>query len=316
MGIVYEALSHPLPKSFREWYPYDKPETYPDNSDHPWLRGMQRVTADALPGLKHTFLVARDDAVGRYVGVCWLCESTATPELAHFGWFLVEEAYRGRGIGAQILDRAIARLQSHGVEMIMLPTLLSTKLARGMYARRGFRDTIIEKSTGRCWMVRAKPGHHERYFSRAGDIECGAFVPADYIAFDYLLCRPKSESRLYSLGVVGTKRIVSFKQTWEGQTMVAARVGGRLVGIAAANEAENDIVEFDAFALRREVLDALFSYALQTFERPVRCHVARSDTQKRATVEAAGFRLIGHDEAKGPDDEVVAMDVFLHEPVN
>ena len=310
MSFDYELLSHPLPDAFREWYPYDKDESWADQPDEQWLRGMRRVTGDELPGLKHTFVVAKASENGEYAGVCWLCESEATPELAHFGWFLVAESYRGQGAGRGILDRAIECLEDRGVEMIMLPTQTTTVHARGMYSRRGFTDVLVEEGAVGCWMVRAEEGHYESYFTRRGEVHIGPFEPRDYIAFDYLINAGKAQSKLYPLGLIGTKRIVSFKPTWEGTCeLLSARDDGKLVGVAALGTDEGR-TNFDFFAHDPSVARALVGHVLGNVAGAVTCHIARGDVWKQEVVEGAGPSRTGAAQATAPGDHIVEFGVY------
>lgn len=314
MAFTYEFLTHPLPEAFLAWYPYDKPGGSAEPSYPDWLRGMRRVTGNTLPGLKHTFVVARASAAGDYAGVCWLCESEATPELAHFGWFLTEPAYRGQGAGRGILDGAIEHLESHGVEMIMLPTQTTTVHARGMYARRGFKDFLAETGSTGCWMVRAPEGHYERYFTHTADVQIDAFAPCDYIALDYLVNGAAGKSRLYTMGLIGTKRIVSFKPTWQDAIeLLAAREGGRLLGVAALDK-EGHATEFDFCAHDHAAARALVGHVVRSHaSASLRCHVARADEGKRAMVEAAGLAVVGSDTARAPGGDMVEFDVLATE---
>jgi len=310
MSFDYELLSHPLPDEFREWYPYDKDESWADQPDEHWLRGMRRVRRDELPGLKHTFVVAKASATGDYAGVCWLCESETMPELAHFGWFLVAEPCRGQGAGRGILDRALECLDGRGVEMIMLPTQTTTVHARGMYGRRGFRDLMVEEGAVGCWMLRAPEGHYEQYFTLQGEVEVAPFAPNDYVAFDYLVNAGKAECKLYLLGLIGTKRIVSFKPTWEGACEVlSARDSGRLLGVAALR-AEGQRTSFDFFSQDSTVAEALVAHILTNGSGAQVCHVAHGDTWKREVVEGAGLSRTGGTQATAPGGHVVELDRF------
>lgn len=311
MSFDYEFLSHPLPDEFREWYPYDKAESWADQPDEHWLRGMRRVTGDELPGLKHTFVVARDSGTGEYAGVCWLCESESTPELAHFGWFLIAESYRGKGAGRGILDRAIELLEGRGVEMIMLPTQTTTVHARCMYSRRGFRDLMVEEGAVGCWMVRAQEGHYERYFTRRGEVEIVRFEPCDYIAFDYLVNGGEVQSKLHPLGLIGTKRIVSFKPTWEGACeLLSARDDRKLVGVGTLRAVDNR-TSFDVLSHDPAVAEALVDHILGNVSGELVCHVARGDAWKREVVERAGLLRVDVAQATAPGGHIVEFDVFV-----
>ena len=311
MSFDYEFLAHPLPDEFREWYPYDKTVSWADQPDEDWLRGMRRVTGDELPGLKHTFVVAKASETGEHAGVCWLCESETTPELAHFGWFLVAESYRGKGAGRGIVDRAIEYLEGRDVETIMLPTQTTTVHARGMYSRRSFRDLMMEEGAVGCWMVRAQEGHYERYFTRRGEVEVVRFEPCDYIALDYLVNGGKAQSKLHPLGLIGTKRIVSFKSTWEDACeLLSARDDQRLVGVAVLR-AEDNRTNVDFFSHDPPVAQALLDHILSNVSGALTCHVARGDAWKREVVERAGLLRVDVVLANAPGEHLVEFDVFV-----
>ncbi|MEW6357071.1 MAG: GNAT family N-acetyltransferase [Planctomycetota bacterium] len=249
MHIEYAILTHPLPDRFVEWYPYVKPEVMLPDSAH-WLDSMQRVLADRLPGWTHHFSTARDSDRDAYVGVAWLGLTTATPELGHFGWFLVEEAYRGGGAGREVLNRAMAFFDERNVEAAMLPTRLSTVHARGMYSRRGFVDLIAEKETGKCWMIRGPEGHFERYFITDGPVSIGPMMEKDWLAFDYLLNHERMASRLHPVGLTGERRVISLTRAseWgEGVREIAIRRGERMCGFAIMKDS-GDGVAADLYA--------------------------------------------------------------------
>ena len=315
MNITHHCLTHPLPDDFRQCYPYDKPESFTDESGRTWMRGMRKVTGDRLPGLKHTFVVGRDESTQAFVGVCWLCESETIPELAHFGWFLVVEEYRARGVGSRILDLAIERLESHNVEMVMLPTQTTTVLARGMYGRRGFKDVLTEENGIGCWMVRAPGGHYDRFFAVTGPVSVGPLEPRDYVAFDYLINVTGWGSRLYPMGLLGTARIVTFKPTWDDAGLFAARQGDRLVGVGVKRQAAEGF-EVDVFAHDPKAMRALLESLATPGEAPLTCRVAKTDTVKREALLAAGFRKQHTETVSAPTGETITLDVFVgaHQP--
>ncbi len=310
MDFTYHFLTHPLPQDFLDWYPFDKPENFHGASDLAWLQGMQKVTGDRLPGLRHTFVVAKVGA--EYAGVCWLCESDATPDLAHFGWFLMVDEHQGKGAGRAILDQTMEYVDSRGIEMTMLPTHTTTEFARAMYRRRGFRDFFVEAGGTACWMVRAPEGHYEAYFTASADLACGDFEASDYIALDYLLHgaqwyprRGQTQSRLYPLGLFGGVRMVSFKQTWEGCRLFAARRDGRLMAVAVVKDGEFDFYSHDPAASA-----ALVEHVLRHTPRPLKCPVALSDIWKRLLVEDAGLKPRSTHEAQGPGGQHIPFDVY------
>lgn len=57
---------------------------------------------------------------------------------------LVDPDYRGRGVGSRLLDETLSVLQSKGARQIVLSTAERNESAQRLFARRGFRRTMIE----------------------------------------------------------------------------------------------------------------------------------------------------------------------------
>lgn len=57
---------------------------------------------------------------------------------------VVHEAYRGRGIGGLLLDAAIAALDAAGARQFVLSTAARNESAQRLFARHGFRPTMLE----------------------------------------------------------------------------------------------------------------------------------------------------------------------------
>ena len=57
---------------------------------------------------------------------------------------LVEPDSRGRGVGRQLLDAALAFLKSRGSPRVVLTTAEGNAVAEHLFARAGFRRTMIE----------------------------------------------------------------------------------------------------------------------------------------------------------------------------
>jgi ribosomal protein S18 acetylase RimI-like enzyme len=57
---------------------------------------------------------------------------------------LVEPAHRGRGVGRMLLDAVIAFLNEHGAPRVVLSTADKNEAAQHLFARAGFRRTMIE----------------------------------------------------------------------------------------------------------------------------------------------------------------------------
>ena len=57
---------------------------------------------------------------------------------------LVEPGYRGRGVGRSLLDAALAFLKARGAPRVVLTTAEGNEAAQRLFARAGFRRTMIE----------------------------------------------------------------------------------------------------------------------------------------------------------------------------
>lgn len=57
---------------------------------------------------------------------------------------VVEPAYRGRGVGRVLLDATVAALESRGAPRVVLSTAERNEVAQRLFARAGFRRTMIE----------------------------------------------------------------------------------------------------------------------------------------------------------------------------
>jgi ribosomal protein S18 acetylase RimI-like enzyme len=57
---------------------------------------------------------------------------------------VVDLEYRGRGVGRLLLDAAIAELRSRGAPQAVLSTAARNEVAQRLFARVGFRPTMVE----------------------------------------------------------------------------------------------------------------------------------------------------------------------------
>jgi ribosomal protein S18 acetylase RimI-like enzyme len=57
---------------------------------------------------------------------------------------VVDPAHRGRGIGRMLLDATIAALEARGAPRVVLSTAERNEVAQHLFARAGFRRTMIE----------------------------------------------------------------------------------------------------------------------------------------------------------------------------
>lgn len=282
------VLSHPFPESFAQWYPYTKAKVL--GEDSPWLRWLRRVMAGPVPGVSDRMIAARREATGEWVGVVWTSVSLTCPELAHFGWFLVDDSCRGAGVGGHIIGTCLETLAADGVRMIMLPTQLENQRAIGMYYRRGWQLSITDPRGG-VWMVREPAGFYRGYFTPDPQrpIHAGPPQPADFVALDYLLSRPTAPIRLLPLELAGNRRFVSFTHDWESAEHAVARQGGRPVAIAVAAPTPEG-PWLDVFGLDRRAMAAAMRDLLDRVPGG-HADVAVTDGARRGALEDAGLRV-------------------------
>ena len=57
---------------------------------------------------------------------------------------VVDPAHRGRGVGRMLLDAALAALKARGAPRVVLSTAERNESAQRLFARAGFRRTMIE----------------------------------------------------------------------------------------------------------------------------------------------------------------------------
>jgi ribosomal protein S18 acetylase RimI-like enzyme len=57
---------------------------------------------------------------------------------------VVDPAHRGRGVGRQLLDATLAELKARGAPRVVLSTAERNETAQRLFARAGFRRTMIE----------------------------------------------------------------------------------------------------------------------------------------------------------------------------
>jgi GNAT superfamily N-acetyltransferase len=85
------------------------------------------------------FLVAYFD--GDAVGSVIIDQSGGSAQGAHLRWFIVSEQMQGKGLGADLLGRALNFCDELGYERVWLTTFAGLDAARGLYERHGFALT-------------------------------------------------------------------------------------------------------------------------------------------------------------------------------
>lgn len=121
-------------------YRSDPGEMYRD-----WLK---RKTTDP----RAVFLVADVSRAGETPRIAGFLIGTVEAEipiytLGEFGFVhdvWVEEAYRGEGIGKQLVMEAIERFEQMGLEQIRLDVLVANDPAKNLFESCGFRPSITE----------------------------------------------------------------------------------------------------------------------------------------------------------------------------
>lgn len=87
----------------------------------------------------------------------------ASTKGAHLRWFIVSNDLKGRGLGRQLIDRAVRFCRSRMYRKIYLWTFEGLHAARHLYEDVGFR--LIKQYSGNQWGVEVS----EQYFERCGD---------------------------------------------------------------------------------------------------------------------------------------------------
>jgi GNAT superfamily N-acetyltransferase len=90
------------------------------------------------------WIAERDGAIVGCVAIV-----AASPEAGQLRWFLVDPAARGHGLGARLLDEAIAFGRDRGYRSIVLWTVSALEAAARLYRAKGFART--ERKPGRLW---------------------------------------------------------------------------------------------------------------------------------------------------------------------
>jgi [ribosomal protein S18]-alanine N-acetyltransferase len=85
------------------------------------------------------------DGDGQVVGVALL--DLLVPEVGYVYYLAVLAAHRGQGLGARLLDDALARFRDRGVEVVYAAAQSDNAASRRLFASRGFRE-VARKETG------------------------------------------------------------------------------------------------------------------------------------------------------------------------
>ncbi len=86
---------------------------------------------------------------GRIEGAIVIDGIHADTEGAHLRWFIVSAALRGRGVGRQLLDTAIAYCRQRPYDHVFLWTFKGLDAARHLYESLGFK--LVHEQQGEQW---------------------------------------------------------------------------------------------------------------------------------------------------------------------
>lgn len=88
-----------------------------------------------------------DEPVGMMCFVLEPPQPYLRADLAQIGWvteLVVDERYRGQGIGTALLEEAERIARGHGVSRLMIGAIVGNTIARKAYERFGFRPAVME----------------------------------------------------------------------------------------------------------------------------------------------------------------------------
>lgn len=86
---------------------------------------------------------------GRLEGSITIDGIHAESEGAHLRWFIMSDALRGKGVGNQLINRAIGFCRNKNYNKIYLWTFKGLSAARHLYENGGFR--LVEEQKGIMW---------------------------------------------------------------------------------------------------------------------------------------------------------------------
>jgi GNAT superfamily N-acetyltransferase len=115
-------------------------ELVPDDAKQ--TRALEKILSDESVGRIH---VARD--AGKVVGMASLVYGISTAEgglAASFEDFIVLPGYRGKGIGAALLQHVIGEAKKQGVLRLTLLTDKQNKRAQALYRKLGFAESTMK----------------------------------------------------------------------------------------------------------------------------------------------------------------------------
>lgn len=144
MRIEKESLSSPVPGAVlvRPMKPTDVTKVARlevESFSTPWSAATFRTLLRRSGAELWVAELEPDGVIGYYV--LWCIQDQG--EVANIA---VEERFRGRGIGALLLDHALDVASSRGVESVYLEVRVSNEQAGALYASRGFEQIGVRRN--------------------------------------------------------------------------------------------------------------------------------------------------------------------------
>ena len=129
--------------------------------EYGWDQGFEGYVAEGLANFVQSFdartdrlwIAETDSEIVGSIGIVRDSDSTA-----QLRWFLVHPDHRGRGLGRELLNRALQFSRDRGFKSVFLWTVSDLKTAAHLYQQTGFRKT--EEKTHKIW---GKTLTEERY---------------------------------------------------------------------------------------------------------------------------------------------------------
>jgi GNAT superfamily N-acetyltransferase len=106
--------------------------------------GMGEWLIGPRPGPGRLWVAEDDWRVVAAVGL-----TGVSPQIGQLRWFLVDAAARGRGLGRELLDRALAFARASGYERLVLETFSELEGAAHLYRSVGF--VLVETCVTTLW---------------------------------------------------------------------------------------------------------------------------------------------------------------------
>ena len=93
--------------------------------------------ADVYPYADTQLIMVKDKDINRYVGFAY--STMGRDQKGNLKLYFIEEAYRGKGIGSKLFEDAMAFLETHQPEEILIYVSNGNEQALNFYMNKGFK---------------------------------------------------------------------------------------------------------------------------------------------------------------------------------